>query len=560
MRKWVGYWFAAALLALATGLSAEDAPEWQLLDFHCTVNVADDGSAVVLERMELSSLQMGSGRDFHGIQRVIPVQSAGPLGTKRRLFLRVLRVADGDGNALPYRVRVWGGQTEIQVPLLGRRGESRTVEIAYFVHNAVRYNADHDEVHWNLTSGTLSMPADQASATVLLPDKTTEGVRAQGFIGGLRRGTISGQVNGASVEFVAPGAVGAHEPFVVEVVVPKGVFHRPWWPSRALWFVESNPMVLMPLVVFLAMLWIRRVKRRLPPVAVVTEYEPPPGLTPAEAGTLLTDRVEPRDITATLVDLAVRGYVRLEEDDSEGHRDYIIRLMKPRDQWRGLANHEIDMLFNTFYGGQWTKLSSLKLRFVVAVPSMRAGILNALIGKGMYRVDPVSAKAYRVAAVILAGVVLLAVQPLGWVSLYDAGPLAVALVAASTLIVYVMGQNLTAKSLKGMRACAEVEGFREFIERVDADRLQRASPKQVERCLPYAMALGVEHNWAEQFAGITQEWPEWLVVARAEGADPARWTRSLGSMAQEAETVFTARTRTGRYSGPAQELSHGPTP
>jgi len=97
------------------------------------------------------------------------------------------------------------------------------------------------------------------------------------------------------------------------------------------------------------------------------------------------------------------------------------------------------------------------------------------------------------------------------------------------------------------------------MERVDADRLKRASPKQVERCLPYAMALGVEHNWAEQFAGITEEWPEWLVVTRAEGIDPTWWTRSLGSMAQQAETVFTARTRTGRYPklGPVRELSRG---
>jgi len=120
-----------------------------------------------------------------------------------------------------------------------------------------------------------------------------------------------------------------------------------------------------------------------------------------------------------------------------------------------------------------------------------------------------------------------------------------------------MSRNLTPKSLKGLRACAEVEGFREFIERVDADRLRRASPKQVERCLPYAMALGVEHNWAGQFAGITQEWPEWLVVAHAEGSAPTRWTRSFGSMAEEAETVFTARTRTGRYFGSVRESSHG---
>ena len=451
MRKCVHCGVIAALLVLAAQVSAQDAPEWQLRDFHGTVNVADDGSAVILERLDLSFLQTRPRRDFHGIQRVIPVQSAGPLGTERRLFLKVVRVADADGNPLPHRVRVWGGQTEIQVPLLGRTGESRTVEIVYFVHNAVRYNADHDEVYWNLTSSTLSMPAERASATVLLPEKDTEGLRGQGFIGGPHGGTVSGQVNGASVEFVAPVAVGAHEPFAVEVVVPKGVFRRPWWPSRALWFLESNPIALMPLVVLLVMLWIRRRKGSLPPVAVVTEYEPPPGLTPAEAGTLLSDRVEPRDITATLVDLAVRGYVKMEEDDSEGHPDYIIRLTKPRDQWRGLTNYEIDMLFNTFYGGQWTKLSSLKLRFAVAVPSMRTGILNALIDKGMYRVDPVSAHAYRVVVVSIAGVLLLAVPSTGWISLYDAGLLAIAAVAASALIVYAMGWKLTAKSLKGLR-------------------------------------------------------------------------------------------------------------
>jgi hypothetical protein len=337
------------------------------------------------------------------------------------------------------------------------------------------------------------------------------------------------------------------------VVVPTGVFHQPIWPSRVLWFAESNPVVLTPLLAFLVMLWVRRLKGRLPPIAVVSEYEPPMGLTPAEAGTLVTDRVEPRDITATLIDLAVRGYVKLEEDDSGGYRDYIIRLLKPRDQWHELTNYEIDMLFNTFYGGQWTKLSSLKLRFVVAVPSMRAGILNALIDKGMYRVDPVSAHIYRIAAMVLWAVVLLAVQAVGWISLFDAGGLAVALLAISVLIVYLMGRNLTAKTLKGMQACAAVEGFREFIERVEADRLQRASPKQVERCLPYAMALGVEPRWAQQFVDITKESPDWLVVASGEGIDPALWTRSLGSMAKEAEFVFTAHSRTRRYKQPESE-------
>ena len=42
-------------------------------------------------------------------------------------------------------------------------------------------------------------------------------------------------------------------------------------------------------------------------------YEPPPGISPAEAGTLIDDTIHPRDITSTIVDLAVRGYVKIEE-------------------------------------------------------------------------------------------------------------------------------------------------------------------------------------------------------------------------------------------------------
>jgi hypothetical protein len=187
-----------ALLALAASVSAQGAPEWQLRDFHSTVNVAGDGSAVILERLDLGCLPTAPGRDFHGIERLIPVESAGPLGTKRRLFLTVLKVTDTEGQSLPFRLRVWGGRTEIRVPLLGQVGESRTVGIGYFVHNAVRFNADHDEVYWNLTSSTLSTPAEQASATVFLPEKAIEGLRAQGFISGPYGGTLSGQVNGAS--------------------------------------------------------------------------------------------------------------------------------------------------------------------------------------------------------------------------------------------------------------------------------------------------------------------------------------------------------------------------
>jgi hypothetical protein len=51
-----------------------------------------------------------------------------------------------------------------------------------------------------------------------------------------------------------------------------------------------------------------------------------------------------------------------------------------------------------------------------------------------------------------------------------------------------------------------LRGFREFLSRADADRLDHEnqpgkSPNALERYTPYAVALGVERGWGEEFAG-----------------------------------------------------------
>jgi hypothetical protein len=308
--------------------------------------------------------------------------------------------------------------------------------------------------------------------------------------------------------------------------------------------MNNDPILLLPAIVFLVMLGVRRIKGRMPELAVAPLYEPPQGLTPAEAATLLTDKVEPRAITATLADLAVRAYIKLEPDTSEGGRDYIIRLAKPRDQWHGLASHEIDMLFNIFYGGQWTKLSSLKMRFAVAVPSMRTGIINTLTDKGMYRIDPMAAQRYRVISVSLTLLLVLGILGTGWFAQPRSGLAVIASLMLCPLVVHLMGSNLTAKSFKGLSACRQIEGFREFLERVDADRLQRTSPEQLERCIPYAIALGVERPWAKRFAGIAEEWPNWLEAAPPAKLDTKISAPSLAALINETKSVFGAYSQT----------------
>jgi len=280
-------------------------------------------------------------------------------------------------------------------------------------------------------------------------------------------------------------------------------------------------------------------------------YEPPLGISPAEAGTLVEDKIHPRDITSTLVDLAVRGYVKIEETADKGiifhHKDYIFHLLKPRDQWGSdLAPHERVMLENVFAGGDEIRLSSLKNRFYTAIPVIRQDIMAALKRKGMYLLDPESANGYSIMTGILIVAAFVGLQ-LWKFSGFSSIPLMIGCGLISAVIWWLFARQMTAKTLKGGRTCVAILGFQEFMNRVDADRLKVMPRNTFEKFLPYAMALGVEHHWAQAFAGIIKDPPSWYVAPGGYGPgmgfNPIFFSSSMHSMASDMQQVFVSAPR-----------------
>ena len=81
------------------------------------------------------------------------------------------------------------------------------------------------------------------------------------------------------------------------------------------------------------------------------------------------------------------------------------------------------------------------------------------------------------------------------------------------LMVLVVAMNmafyhlLKAPTMLGRRILDRIEGFKMFLGATEADRLQRMvpaerTPELYEKYLPYALALGVEQAWTEQFADV----------------------------------------------------------
>jgi uncharacterized membrane protein len=525
------------------------ARSWRVSDYNDTISVAEDGSATVHERITL----MFDG-EWHGIHRFIPIEYPGPRGTNYTLFLSVTGVTDSDGGKLKYESSTSNGLRDLKIYIPGAVDATRTVEIAYTVRNGTRFFEDHDEFYWNVTGNDWPVPIDHATAAVSFPGSAGGSLRAQAFTGvyGSAERGATAAVNGSEVSFETNNPLPMRGGLTVDIYIPKGILQEPSTFTRWLWFLGSNPIVFLPFWTLAVMftLWWYIGRDPDPGVSVAPMYEPPPDMSPAEAGTLLEDAVHPRDITCTLVDLAVRGFVKIEEVDDKGlvfhHKDYVFHLLKPMAQWTDLAPHERVMLANVFGLGNETRLSSLKNRFYTAIPVIKQDVMAALKNKGMYLVDPDSANGYSFVAILFMVAPFLMLQFLWHKDVFSSIGLLVGSGVLSAIIWWLFARQMTAKTVKGGRTRVAVLGFQEFMNRVDADRLKRMPPNTFERFLPYAMALGVEHQWAQAFAGIVTNPPSWYAGPGGyygAGFNPIFFTNSMGSMSNNMHQVFVSAPR-----------------
>ena len=133
----------------------------------------------------------------------------------------------------------------------------------------------------------------------------------------------------------------------------KGFVHEPAAAEKILFILRSNWPIFIPIGVFILMFFWWWTKGRDPERdAITVQYEPPDNLSPAECGTLVDGKVAMCDITATLVDLAVKGYFTIEHQNTDMRLgmvgDYIFHLKKPPVDWNNLKPHERQMLRGIF--------------------------------------------------------------------------------------------------------------------------------------------------------------------------------------------------------------------
>ena len=541
-----------ALLLLAAPSSAQRS--LNIERFEAEIALSADGTI----RVEETIVPRFTG-SWNGIYRSIPVQYRTPQGLNYTLRLNVESVTDGEGRPLEYENSRERHYRKLKIWVPGATDTRKTVVLTYRVSNALRFFDEHDELYWNVTGDEWDVPIESAAAHIRLPSGIT-GVRATAFRGAhgsTEQSEVRVEPEGIRVSTSRP--LGFREGLTLVAGWNPGLVQRPTAVERTAGVVSSNmPLALPPLVLFgMYRLW--RARGRDPELLpIATQYEPPDGMSPAELGTLIDGTPDMRDITATLVDLAVRGYVHITETEDEAlfglitTEDYRFELKRPASEWAALKSHERHLLASMFGSSDAVTLSSLKNTFYTKLPALKSDLYGMLVRHGFYAARPDHVRAWYVCGGIAVGVVIgfasafvldrLGMQP-------AAGVLAGVLSGA---VIVVFGFFMPARTVRGTRELEKVRGFEEFLGRVEGDRLQRvaATPEMFERFLPYAMALGVEETWAKKFEGIAHTPPQWYSGRYGtHGFRPAAFTNSLGAMSTKAASTMASAPRSSGGSG-----------
>ncbi len=506
--------FAAVVLllcALVTPAGAQTR-SYSIESFKVSLQVNPDSSLLIQETIAFAF----RGR-HQGIYRTIPIRYERQ-GLRFDLRIDGTQVLDDGGRPLKTEVSYPGRDLKIKAWVPGAQNATRTVTILYRVRRGLLAFDDHDELYWNVVGTEWAATIQNAEAVVGLPRTVPmESVRVTAFTGPL--GAVGRDYTLHQAEnvllFQATRPLGIREGLTVVVGWPKGHVAFPSRAQRVAWFLLDQRWFALPLLVLAACIvaWRRFGRDPLREQSVKAEYEPPAGVRPGEAGALVDETVHPRDVVATVVDLAVRGHLHIKQVSGAGllePADYLFTLPKP---WLGnpdIEDFEVIVLAQVFGITNRRLLSEIRRDSKAILPPIRDRLYRDLVKKKYFLASPQSVRRFwgtiggLLLALPLAGLLPAVAEP--------AFPFSASLllaVAVSGLVLLAFSRVMPRKTFKGARTKLQVLGFQEFLERAEKDRLKRLPTDTLHKWLPYAIALGVEEAWIWNFGGLAVDAPAW---------------------------------------------------
>ncbi|NKL50069.1 DUF2207 domain-containing protein, partial [Rhizobium leguminosarum bv. viciae] len=573
-RRFFGFCLALILMLAAPAVFAAEVID----SFTSDITLEKSGAMTVAETITVNA---EGNRINHGIFRDFPLYFTDAGGRRRSVDFDMVSVSR-DGLDEPWHtesisggIRIYAGSADVSVT----PGRHRYV-FTYRTNRQIRYFDDHDELYWNATGNGWIFPIRSATATVKLPPgvtatETTFFTGPQGATG--KNARVSETAAGLVFSTTAP--LDANEGLTFAIRMPKGSIDPPGADMESTWWLKDNRDYFIGfgglILVFAYYLrsWLK-VGRDPARGVVVPRWDAPEGISPA-----LVNYIDNKGfsgggwtaLAATALDLAVRGYVKLEDlKDSiiirgtgkppgrEKFQAGETELLKATggagstltiDKANGERVKSVGQAFRSaiekehrgkYYnsnigytaGGIALSAAALVALFVfgsldpdtimlMLVPiaiSVFIAVFIAGLVKSLHHGRSLFAKVMAIIAAavgVFVGVSILSIVVLTFASslmeLHET-PMLFAIggiVLLNLLYFFIMG----APTPLGARMMDGVDGLRQYLTLAEKDRMNMAgapkmSPQHFETLLPYAVALGVEKPWSRTFE-------TWLAAAAA---------------------------------------------
>lgn len=512
--------------------------------------------AIEIRRDDLLRITETIAYDFgstprHGIFRDVPTTLRYDDTYDRRYLLTVESVTASNGASAAYSTEsIAGGYTRIKIGDPDRTITGvHTYTIVYTVQDAMNGFADHDELYWNAIGTEWPVTIERATVAVTAPAAPTQVACFSGPDGSTLPCARAKILPGGKAVF-GGGQLDPYSGLTVVVGLPKGSVTAPEPNLVERWSLASafrlnattgsaaGALLLMLLGGIGVLAWTRGRDRRYVGSDVdqvmgnptgqdqtvplfeggrsaPVEFAPPEDLRPGQVGTLIDERANTLDVSATIVDLAVRGFLLIQELPKQGwfgKPDWtLIRLEKSDAE---LLTYERRLLDGLFRDGNEVSLSGLRTTFHERLEGVEDSLYADAVKRGWFSVRPDKVRSrwqVRGVLLILVGGALTYVLA-RWTHW---GLLGIAPVVAG-IAMTVVAKRMPARTAKGTAALRRVRGFRTVIEKADTNLARWAEQQNVfTTFLPYAVVFGCTEKWAEAFASLgVQPDTSWYVSNR----------------------------------------------
>ncbi|TAY77218.1 DUF2207 domain-containing protein, partial [Rhizobium ruizarguesonis] len=576
-RRVFGFCFALLLTLAAPAAFAAEVID----SFASDITLEKSAAMTVTETITVNA---ENNQINHGIFRDFPLHFTDAAGRRRSVDFDVVSVQrDGDNEpwhteSISGGIRIYAGSADVTVT----PGRHRYV-FTYRTNRQIRYFDDHDELYWNVTGNGWIFPIRFATATVKLPPDV--GAAETTFFTGPQGATEKNarvSETGAGLIFSTTEPLDAHEGLTFAIRMPKGSIDPPSADMESTWWLKDNRNYfigfggLILVFAYYTRSWLK-VGRDPSRGVVVPRWDAPDGISPA-----LVNYIDNKGfsgegwtaLSATALNLAVRGYVKLEDLENsiviqgtgkplgkEKFQAGEIELLKVAggagstltiDKANGERVKSVGQAFRSaiekehrgkYYnsnlgytaGGIVLSAAALVILFVfgslepdtialmlipiaisVFVAVFVAGLVRSLHrGKSLFGkiIAIISASIGAFVGISILAILVMALTS-SLMELHETPMLFAVggIVLLNILYFSIMGAPtpLGAKMMDG------IDGLRQYLTLAEKDRMNTAgapkmSPQHFETLLPYAVALGVEKPWSRTFE-------TWLAAAAAGAA------------------------------------------